>query len=667
MIKKVRFPDSTEQEIQDSRIDGIANTTTVSIDSTPTSGSGNLVTSGGVKTAVDAKQDTLVSGTNIKTVNSESLLGSGNIGVVSAIGTSGNNLTYTKNGTTSNVTVPYATKAEKDTAGLVFRDAYFRSGLMFSPTLADFPRLYSTQTNNAFYALNKRKTVTATGFTAFNAASIFNNDGNTLVNYIPAAGTGVITIGSTTDNAFTTYTYGKIYMRFYVESTKGKPSSVSIRAYGTKSGTVGWYNYTAGAPITTQYSTEATNVWYCDNTNIYNIKAWEITIVAHETLPTYLSEVVAIFTRSNGEVDQSAVTKFANDQTLYGAITIDNTLTATGAITGASIKKSGGTSSQFLKADGSVDSTSYGTYSKPSGGIPASDLASGVIPDVSGKENTSNKVTSLSSSSTDTQYPSAKCVYDAMVGKLPYILTGADSGVGSDITITSGDYNGAVAAVNEGRQVVLLLTTTSTGRSRCYDLYAYGGSNNNINFQADVSGHKISYTLNSSNQVTNDSQRNYYESTTNKVTTLSGSDATTKYPTVSAVNGGLNTKQDTLVSGTNIKTINGSSVLGNGNLSTLTPIVNHGTSDTTFAVTPNTLHVWGTVGSLTLTLATPTDNTIVNEYMIEFVSGSTATTLSMPSSVEWAESCGALSVEASKTYQISIVNNIGLWAAIANS
>ena len=28
------------------------------------------------------------------------------------------------------------------------------------------------------------------------------------------------------------------------------------------------------------------------------------------------------------------------------------------------------------------------------------------------KENTTNKVTSLSSSSTDTQYPSAKCVYD---------------------------------------------------------------------------------------------------------------------------------------------------------------------------------------------------------------------------------------------------------------
>ena len=42
--------------------------------------------------------------------------------------------------------------------------------------------------------------------------------------------------------------------------------------------------------------------------------------------------------------------------------------------------------------------------------------------DISGKENTSNKVTSLSSSSTDTQYPSAKCVYD-LVGDIETILT----------------------------------------------------------------------------------------------------------------------------------------------------------------------------------------------------------------------------------------------------
>ena len=36
-------------------------------------------------------------------------------------------------------------------------------------------------------------------------------------------------------------------------------------------------------------------------------------------------------------------------------------------------------------------------------------------------EQTSNKVTSLSSSSTDTQYPSAKCVYD-LVGDIETLL-----------------------------------------------------------------------------------------------------------------------------------------------------------------------------------------------------------------------------------------------------
>lgn len=38
------------------------------------------------------------------------------------------------------------------------------------------------------------------------------------------------------------------------------------------------------------------------------------------------------------------------------------------------------------------------------------------------KENISNKVTSISISSTDTQYPSAKCVYD-IVGNIESILT----------------------------------------------------------------------------------------------------------------------------------------------------------------------------------------------------------------------------------------------------
>lgn len=53
----------------------------IGLDDTPTANSNNLVKSGGVKSALDAKQDTLVSGTNIKTINNQSLLGSGNISI----------------------------------------------------------------------------------------------------------------------------------------------------------------------------------------------------------------------------------------------------------------------------------------------------------------------------------------------------------------------------------------------------------------------------------------------------------------------------------------------------------------------------------------------------------------------------------------------------------
>lgn len=45
----------------------------------------------------------------------------------------------------------------------------------------------------------------------------------------------------------------------------------------------------------------------------------------------------------------------------------------------------------------------------------------GVYSALSGKEATSNKVTSLSSQSTDTQYPSAKCVYD-LIGDVETLI-----------------------------------------------------------------------------------------------------------------------------------------------------------------------------------------------------------------------------------------------------
>lgn len=85
------------------------------------------------------------------------------------------------------------------------------------------------------------------------------------------------------------------------------------------------------------------------------------------------------------------------------------------------------------------------------------------------------------------------------------------------------------------------------------------------------------------------------------------------------------------------------------------PVINHGTSDTTLTLPPNEFHIWGEVASLEITaLGTPQEG-VYNEYMFEFVSGATKTTLSLPSTVK-----GDLEVEANMRYQVSIVNNIGL-------
>ncbi len=65
--------------------------------------------------------------------------------------------------------------------------------------------------------------------------------------------------------------------------------------------------------------------------------------------------------------------------------------------------------SGFTSNTGTITGITMNGASKGTSGVV--DLGT-VITDVSGKENTSNKVTSISSSSTNVQYPSAKCVYD---------------------------------------------------------------------------------------------------------------------------------------------------------------------------------------------------------------------------------------------------------------
>lgn len=84
-------------------------------------------------------------------------------------------------------------------------------------------------------------------------------------------------------------------------------------------------------------------------------------------------------------------------------------------------------------------------------------------------------------------------------------------------------------------------------------------------------------------------------------------------------------------------------------------------SETICTIEPNQFYVWGEVASLDLSFAKEIAD-VANEYTFQFTSGTTPTSLTLPDTIQWVN--GAPSIEANKTYQVSIVNNIGLIVSV---
>lgn len=124
-----------------------------------------------------------------------------------------------------------------------------------------------------------------------------------------------------------------------------------------------------------------------------------------------------------------------------------------------------------------------------------------------------------------------------------------------------------------------------------------------------------------------------------------------------------------------LKTINGESILGSGDItisgggssggSGAYSEVNHGTSDTTFTLTPNTFHIWDEVANLTLTLGSETSG-VANEYLFQFTSGATATSLTLPDDIKWANDSAPTIVE-NMIYQVSILNGLASVLEFSNA
>lgn len=138
------------------------------------------------------------------------------------------------------------------------------------------------------------------------------------------------------------------------------------------------------------------------------------------------------------------------------------------------------------------------------------------------------------------------------------------------------------------------------------------------------------------------------EGVTPSITAKATVDNTSGTPNVSVSKGGEDVSPVFTFEFTGLKGASGESGIA--------PVTDHGTDDTTFELTPNVLHRWGEVASLTLTLGAETPG-IVNEYMFQFTSGATATQLSLPETVKWTSTP---EIAANTVYQVSIVDNLAV-------
>lgn len=136
-----------------------------------------------------------------------------------------------------------------------------------------------------------------------------------------------------------------------------------------------------------------------------------------------------------------------------------------------------------------------GKYTKPSSGIPKTDLASAVQnslgkadsalqdhQDISGKENTSNKVKAWSTTTTDDHYPSEKLVKDALDGKADeFSVSSSNSKAswGSSVTV------GTVAGIDLKFTMPDNPSTSSDTSSKIYLVGATSQSSSGVTTYSD--------------------------------------------------------------------------------------------------------------------------------------------------------------------------------------
>lgn len=250
----------------------VSGTNIKTVNSTSLLGSGNidvqetLVSGTNIKTVNSTSllgsgdvtvQETLVSGTNIKTINNQSLLGSGNI-------------TISSGGTATDVQINGTSITSNNVADIITETAYNATTNKIA-TKADIPTDTSDLTNNAGYitGINSSDVTTALGYTPYSSSNPNGYTSNTGTVTQVNAGVGLNTTSDDSDidggsltstgtlfltkTAVTPGTYQGITVDKY-----GRVTGASNQGYTTNTGTVTSVQVQAGTGLTSSTSTAQT-------------------------------------------------------------------------------------------------------------------------------------------------------------------------------------------------------------------------------------------------------------------------------------------------------------------------------------------------------------------------------------------------------------------------
>lgn len=205
---------------------------------------------------------------------------------------------------------------------------------------------------------------------------------------------------------------------------------------------------------------------------------------------TAISGTIANSAVTTAKIANSAVTnaKLANSSVTIGnkSVSLGGALTdidTSGTLTASTIKKSGGTSAQFLKADGSVDSNSYATTSaiptkvsaltNDAGYLTTHQDISGKVDKVSGKGLSTNDYTDAEKEKVDGAFQTSNIITSS--GQTPTTDKVFSSKVINDLV--SSNYTTLNNAINQKADKTALPSAASATTAGLAKLYTSTGTN----------------------------------------------------------------------------------------------------------------------------------------------------------------------------------------------